>query len=124
MPRRPTARKATAARSPRTPTLADITDVRVVVDPNETAPLYYVNYMEVGHTGHDFTLFGVRLPPKISEDKKADVMTTKELHVEPEVVISIPLGMIAGLIRALTTQKEAFEKLIGEKIQEPGEPKE
>jgi hypothetical protein len=98
---------------------APLKDLRIIVDATVAVPTYYVNYMEVANSVHDFTLFGVKMPPKLSADKLAAAQQTKELHVEPEVLITIPATMVLGLIRALTTQKDTYEKLIG-KIQEPG----
>ena len=95
-------------------------DLRIIVGLNDPAPFHYVNFMEVANTVNDFSLLCVRLPPKLSDDKFKSVSANKELHVEPEVVITFPTSMVPGLIRALTTQMEAYEKMAGSAIQEPG----
>ena len=99
---------------------APLKDLRVIVDPSVAAPVYYVNYVEIANSVHDFTLFGVKMPPKLSADTLATVQKTKELHVEPDVLITIPATIVPALIRALSTQKDTYEKLTGAKIQEPG----
>jgi hypothetical protein len=76
--------------------------------------------VEVANTVLDFSLLCARLPPKISDEKRKIAADAKELRVEPEVVITFPTPMVIGLIRALTVQKEAYEKMIGSKIEEPG----
>lgn len=95
-------------------------ELRIIIDPNDMAPMYYVNYIEAANTVNDFSLIGVRLPPKLSEEKRREFIAKKELHVEPDVVLTFPTSMVPGLIRALTTQKENYEKTIGSNIQEPG----
>jgi hypothetical protein len=95
-------------------------EVRIVLDPNETAPVFYVNYMEAANTANDFSLLCSRMPAKLSDERKRQVLATKELHVEPDVVITFPTSLVPGLIRALTTQKENYEKAVGATIQEPG----
>lgn len=97
--------------------------LRIIVEPLEGAPVHYVDYLEVANTVHDFSLLCVRLPPKISDEKRKTAAATKELRVEPEVVITFPTPLVVGLIRALTIQKEAYEKMFGSKIEEPGGPK-
>jgi hypothetical protein len=93
---------------------------RVVIDANDAAPFYYVNFVEVTNTANDFSLMCTRLPPKLSEERRSLLIKTKELHTEPDVIITFPTAMVPGLIRALTTQKEAYEKKTGSEIQEPG----
>jgi hypothetical protein len=95
-------------------------DIRIVVDPDDSAPAFYVNYMEVANTANDFTLFGARLPAKVSEETKARIVTSNEFHVDADVLITFPVSLVPGLIRALTTQKEHYEKMTGAAIQEPG----
>jgi hypothetical protein len=76
--------------------------------------------MEAANTANDFSLLCVRMPAKLSDERKSQILATKELHVEPDVVITFPTSLVPSLIRALTTQKENYEKAIGATIQEPG----
>ena len=92
---------------------------RIIVNINESTPLYYANYMEIGNTANDFTLFCTRLPAKLSADKMEEIKTLKTLHVDAEVQVVIPAALIPALIQALIKQKEIYEELIGQKIQEP-----
>jgi hypothetical protein len=92
---------------------------RIVMDTNESTPLYYVNHMEVANTAVDFTLICTRLPAKLSEEKLEELKTNKTLHVDAEVQVVIPVSLVPAIIKALITQKESYEKIIGQKIQEP-----
>jgi hypothetical protein len=112
---------AKSAKVKKTATVApEQVELRIVIDPNDAAPVYYVNFMEVANTPSDFSLLCVRLPPKLSDEKRREVMVKKEFHAEPDVILTFPTSIVPGLIRALTTQKENYEKAMGLKIQEPG----
>jgi hypothetical protein len=91
---------------------------RIIVDVNESTPLYYANYMEVGNTSNDFTLFCTRLSAKLSADKMEEVRTLKTIHVDADVQVVIPVSLVPGLIKALIKQKEVYEKLIGHEIKD------
>jgi hypothetical protein len=101
------------------PVVDDVVSPRIIMVPNESTPLYYVNFMEAANTANDFTLFFARLPPKLSEEKLEELKTKKTIHIEPDVQVVIPVSLVPAIIVALTTQKETYERLIGQKIQEP-----
>jgi hypothetical protein len=105
------------AKDPTAP-IAENRELRIIVTPIEAVPFSYVNYVEVANTSNDFSLLCVRLPAKLSEERRQAAMASMELHVEPDVVITFPVGMVPSLIRALTTQKESYERTFGQ-IREP-----
>jgi hypothetical protein len=101
MARTPKERKASV------PPEAAPANLRVVVDPSDIAPVFYVNYVEAANTVNDFSLLCVRLPPKLSDEKRLEAISTKELRLQPDVILTFPTSMVPELIRALTTQKES-----------------
>lgn len=83
---------------------------RIELTPSEFAATFYVNYLEVGQTMGDFTLFGSQLPAKLSKLTMASVAEEGVLRVPVEIQITFPLSVISGLIQALMIQKELFER--------------
>jgi hypothetical protein len=112
--------RAKAVKIKAAPPASEQLELRIVVDPNDAAPVHYVNYVEVANTTSDFSLLCVRLPAKLSDERRREFLASKELHLEPDVVLTFPTSMVPGLIRALTIQKENFETALGAPIQEPG----
>jgi hypothetical protein len=94
-------------------------NVFVRLEPVESAATYYVNHIEVGNSPQDFTLLCGRMPGKLTPAKLSEV---KELDgaliIEPEVQLIIPTALVPGLIRALTAQKETYEKNFGVELRE------
>jgi hypothetical protein len=98
------------------PGAINISNIRL--EPLENAAVYYVNYIEVGASPQDFSIICARLPAKLSGAKKEEVKELGALVIEPEVQVVIPVTLVPGIIRALTTQKEIYEKLYGIQIKE------
>jgi hypothetical protein len=94
----------------------------VRLEPMENVPVYYVNFIEVGNSPQDFSLLCARLPSKLTASKIAEAKELGALLLEPEVQIIIPTTLVPGLIRALTAQKENYEKLFATEIKEVGAP--
>jgi hypothetical protein len=92
---------------------------RIVVEPSEGMATYYVNFVEVACTLSDFALICTQVPPKLNSMRLKEVQASGIMTVDAVVQLAIPATLVPGLIRALTTQKELFEKLTGHKIQEP-----
>jgi hypothetical protein len=90
----------------------------ITLEPLENASTFYVNHIEVGSTAHDFSLICGRLPGKLSLDQLEEVKDGGALVVEPEVQVVIPATLVIGLIEALTTQKDNYEKTYGVKLKE------
>lgn len=90
----------------------------VRLEPIENASVYYVNYIEVTTSPQDFSIIGGRLPAKLSEEKIQEIQSSGALTVEPDVHIVIPVTLVPAIIRALTGQKELYEKLYGIQIKE------
>jgi len=93
-----------------------VTSIRL--EPIENAPVYYVNYVEIGNSPQDFSLLCARLPAKLTPAKIEEVKKERALIVEPDVQVVIPTALVPGLIRALTAQKESYEEMYGVEIKE------
>ena len=59
-----------------------------------------------------------RVPAKHDAAKIAEMKATGALVLPADVVISIPANLVPGLIRALTSQKEQYEKDNGVELKE------
>jgi hypothetical protein len=84
--------------------------IRVAVDIPDGTPAFYANYLEIGHTKWDFCLIVARLPAKPNSAKLAEIQSTGVISWPAELTINFPPAVIPGLIRALTIQKEKYEK--------------
>jgi hypothetical protein len=92
--------------------------VRIGLEPTDNVSVYYANYIEVANSIHDFSLFCSRVPAKLTTEKIEEINNIDELVLEPEVQIIIPTTLVPGLIRALTTQRENYERALNVKIDE------
>jgi hypothetical protein len=84
--------------------------VKVGLEVPDGTPSYYLNYIEINHSKWDFCLIGAKLPAKYSAAKIAEMQAGGVLALPAEVTINFPSTLIVGLIRALTIQKELYEK--------------
>jgi len=83
---------------------------RVELDVRPDTPSYYVNYMAVGHTDHDFTISAARIPAFLTPERKAHAQKKGIIFQEATLQLVIPPTIIKGLIKALTTQMDTYEK--------------
>jgi hypothetical protein len=95
--------------------------VRIAVDVPDGTPAYYANFIEISHTKWDFSLIATKLPAKHGPAKLAEMQATGILALPADVTINFPPTLMAGLIRALTTQKEAYEKETKTELKETGD---
>ena len=114
-------KKATEKRSKKS-TKPEILGVKIVLETSEEIPSYYVNYAEVIHSRHEFGLYAVQLPTKLSTDSLEAARASGEIHIEPTLHLVVPPTLIPGLIDALETQKNSYEKEFGA-IQQEGKKK-
>lgn len=84
--------------------------LRATIEPTDSSPVYFVNLMEVGHTAHDFTIFGIRVPAKLSRAQLEVVSKDEPLVLPAEFQVIIPPTLVPGLISALTSQLAEYEK--------------
>jgi hypothetical protein len=79
---------------------------------------FYVNNVEIGHSAYDFSVTCAKLPVKFPPAEMARIAETGEAVLEAVVQILLPTSLIPGLIKALTIQKEMYERQFGE-IRDP-----
>lgn len=87
--------------------------VRLAMDVTEDTPVYYVNYAEVNFHANEFTVSAVRVPPRPSAARMEEAAETGRLRIECSVQLVLPVGVVPGLIRALSVQKENYENQWG-----------
>jgi hypothetical protein len=87
--------------------------VPVQVEVSDVTPFYYINSAEVGHTLHEFSISAVRLPVKLSQDAMTEAVANRSITLPADVQLLLPPSMVRDLIRALSTQLEAYEERFG-----------
>jgi hypothetical protein len=94
--------------APNTPQTVTITFV--LTPPKGTKPTY-ANFIEVVRTAHDLTLVGAQLPVKLSQEQIGAASAGQAVPIEADIQITFPVSILSGLIDALTSQKEAHERV-------------
>jgi hypothetical protein len=122
MPKGPHGQKRPAAKiSKAAASEPDRLPIRVVVDATDESGVYYANYVEASFAQHEILISFARVPTKMSiartEEAKSGI-----LKLEPLVQVAIPPTLLPGLIRALSTTKDGFEKMVSQ-IYDPEAPK-
>jgi hypothetical protein len=91
---------------------------KIFVEPSDDTPSFYVNFAEASFAAHEMALSFLRIPTKLSpakvEEAKGGV-----LRYEPVAQVIFAPTLLPGLIRALTTIKDGYEKTFGP-VREPG----
>ncbi len=87
---------------------------RLVVDTREEILTYYINYIEVICAEHNFSLYSLQVPGKFSAEELAVAQETGVLNLEPAFQMILPPTIVRGLIKALESQLELYEKQFGE----------
>ncbi|SRR5258708_512517 len=112
------ARKRPAKKEPQpTPMLT----AKIAFKDVKDIPSYYIDNIEVSMGMHDFALTVGKLPSRFSAEDLRAATETNVVFVEPILQLFVPPTLFPGLIRALTIQKDAYEKLRGE-IRDPSAP--
>ena|SRR5258706_8562442 len=88
------------------------TAVKIQVEPSQVTPIFYANYVEVGHTQYDFVLTAARLPGKLGSARQAEVIESGVISLEPEVQITLPSELMRPLAEAILKQADAQVKTI------------
>jgi hypothetical protein len=87
--------------------------VKVIIKGDADVASYYVNFAEISQSMHDFSMYVARVPSRLSREELATVQESGELVVDPVLALTFPPTMLPGLIKALTVQKDLFEKTYG-----------
>lgn len=99
---------------------ADGLPVRIVIDVRHDTPRHYINYAEINSTPHEFTFLAGRIPAKFSSDQLQCAKESSTVIIPADIEILIPPSLIPGLIRALATQKDLYERKYGVTLVERG----
>ncbi len=96
-----------------------IQQARIVYpDTSEANTLLYSNAVQINHSPWDFALHFAQLVVPTNPSKGQSV----EIKARPVAVINIPVTLVRGLIKALQTNIETYEKNYG-KVDIPREAK-
>lgn len=114
---RRTRARATGPKTP-APQQSELVTTSVTTQIAEDTFTYYANYAEVACVPHDFAIMFARMPAKLPPEKM-DEAKAGNVTLTCDVQIILPITLIDGLIRALTTQKAVYEQRYGA-IHEPG----
>lgn len=106
----PSKKKTKNIPAQKSPVLSKI-QYRAEMTPN--VPVYYCNYVQVGHSEHEFFLNVFQAPPLLRPEHFE--LSQKGLHIplEPMAQIIMPAAIGSRLIDALVIQKEKFEGNFG-----------
>lgn len=66
--------------------------------------------MEVARSLHDFTIYSVRLPAKLSAIQREAASKTGLLEVPADLQVTFSPHVAVGLVKALTKQIQEYEK--------------
>ena len=89
-------------------------------EPTDEDRRVYANYVQVNHTPWDFALhFGLVTTPTVPPQPNPEGYV--EIPVSKLLTVNIPVPLIHGLIKALQTQVETYEKQYGETKPSKGE---
>lgn len=82
---------------------------KFVVDPTQSSNRVYSNYVNVNHTGLDFTLSFLDIaPPNPEQVKMAE--QGKEIPAPLQCAVVVPNELVPSLIRALQEQYDKYKK--------------
>jgi hypothetical protein len=87
--------------------------IRIEIDAKPETPFYYVNYLAVSHTHYDFTISALKLPSQLSIEQKEYAKRQEPVPLEPTLQLIIPVNLVNGLIRALSTECQKYEAKFG-----------
>jgi hypothetical protein len=97
------------------------TTAKPFIIPSEDVGTYYINFVEIARSKHEFMMLCTRLPTKLTPTQSQTARDTGALQVDPVVQIVFPPTLINGLIGALSAQRDKYEKDHGIKL-EPAAP--
>jgi hypothetical protein len=86
--------------------------VTVVANPTDDTPSFYSNYAEASFNQHEIGLFFIKTPTKLDIQRLEEAKSGK-LVLEPLAQVLIAPTLLPGLIRALQTVREEYEKAFG-----------
>jgi len=86
--------------------------VKIILEATDSVASYYLNYLAVAQTPNDFTIYGGRIPAKLTQQRLNIAQESGTLTIDADVEITFPATIMTGLIGALNIQKELLNKII------------
>lgn len=102
-----------ATTGPAAPAALTQVAAQIVVGDGVDIPSYYSNFIEVGHSQHEFVLNFVRTPSALSPSRMEAVREAGKIVVEPMLQVTIPPTLVPGLLKALQLQKDKYNSAFG-----------
>lgn len=91
----------------------DSLTLKVRLEPDDSVPEYYVNFVDVSHGPFDIGLLLGRLPTKLSAEEMENAQTSGQLVRRPVAEVIMTPDVARGLIKALSEQVQKYEKSFG-----------
>ena len=92
--------------------------INIALAPSKDTPMFYANFFEVARTTHDLTIYGARIPAKLADAEIEIAKDSGKIQLEPEFQIVISPTLAAGLVTALQSQIDKWNKDFGDVKQE------
>ena len=92
--------------------------LRPVLDITSDTPQYYVYHAEVNFTVHEFTLSLGRMAARIRPEQAATFRESGVMPIPADLQILIPPSLVPGLMRALSSSRDQYEKQFGVELKE------
>jgi hypothetical protein len=86
---------------------------RVTLEVGPDIPSYYVNYVDISQSSHEFTLSVAKVPTRLTSQTAQNLQATGELRAEALLQLIVPPTLLPSLIKALTLQKDLYEQING-----------
>jgi hypothetical protein len=87
--------------------------VKARVDVTESTPIVYINFAEVAHSRHEFSIICARTPTKPDFTVIELAKTSGVYPIEASTVLIVPPSLMRGMIRAMQTQMDKYEQSFG-----------
>jgi hypothetical protein len=84
--------------------------VKIKPDPKADTPSYYINYAAVMHSEYDFSIAVMRMPTQLTPEQTEMAKKRNTVLVEPILELIVAPRLVDGLIRALSIEKEKYER--------------
>jgi hypothetical protein len=86
---------------------------RVILEVGADVPSYYVNYVDIAQSAHEFTLSVAKVPTRLAAQAMQNLQATGELRAEALLQLIVPPTLLPSLIKALVLQKDLYEQING-----------
>lgn len=86
---------------------------RVTLEVGSDVPSYYVNYADLAQSTHEFTLTVAKVATRLGAQAVKDLQVTGEMRVDALLQLVMPPTLLPSLIKAMTVQRDLYEKTYG-----------